>query len=69
MALQSMATDLQTRQTVWISTNTKTGNQANSHTRPDRDWDGLSAADYAGLSAHRYRSDVLPCPLTGWSKN
>ena len=69
MALLSQASDLQTRQTVWVSTNTKTGNQANSHTRPGWDFDGIPAADYAGMSAHRYCSDIRPCPLTGWSKN
>jgi hypothetical protein len=57
MALYSMATDLQTRQTVWVSTNVVKGRpQLNSH-RDDRlgrslaqsGIDGLSAADLAGL--------------------
>jgi len=58
MALYNMASDLQTRQTVWVGTNVKAGKgQANSHTR---DWqhDGLPAADLAGLAAHAYRNDV-----------
>lgn len=57
MALYSMATDLQTRQTVWVSTNVVKGRpQLNSH-RQDRlgaslaagGIDGFSAADLAGL--------------------
>ena len=51
MALYSQASDLKTRQTVWVSTNTKTGRQANSHTRSwDFDGDGLSAVELADLS-------------------
>jgi hypothetical protein len=49
MALYSMASDLQTRQTVWVGTNVKAGKgQANSHTRG---WqhDGLPAAELADL--------------------
>lgn len=57
MALYNMATDLQTRQTVWVSTNVVKGRpQLNSH-RQDRlgaslaasGIDGFSAADLAGL--------------------
>jgi hypothetical protein len=57
MALYNMATDLQTRQTVWVSTNVVKGRpQLNSH-RSDRlgaslaagKIDGFSAAELAGL--------------------
>lgn len=57
MALYNIATDLTTRQTVWVSTNVVKGRpQLNSH-RDDRAGrclategiDGLSAADLAGL--------------------
>jgi hypothetical protein len=57
MALYNIATDLQTRQTVWVSTNVAKGRpQLNSH-RDDgagrslasHGVDGLSAAELAGL--------------------
>jgi len=57
MALYNIATDLKTRQTVWISTNVVKGRpQLNSH-RQDRlgaslaagGIDGFSAAELAGL--------------------
>ena len=49
MALYSMASDLITRQTVWVGTNVKAGRgQANSHTR-GWDHDGLPAAELADL--------------------
>ena len=49
MALYNQASDLQTRQTVWIGTNVKAGRgQANSHTRGWQD-DGLPAAELADL--------------------
>jgi hypothetical protein len=71
MALLSQASDLQTRQTVWIPTDVAKGReQANSHTRTNFSVDGLIAADWAGMSAHQHRADVTPCPITGWrSKN
>jgi len=51
MALFSQASDLQTGETIWISTNIKTGRQANSHTRKwDFAGDGLSAVEWADLS-------------------
>jgi hypothetical protein len=49
MALYNQASDLQTRQTIWVGTNVKAGRgQANSHTRG---WesDGLPAAELADL--------------------
>lgn len=61
MALYNIATDLTTRQTVWVSTNVVKGRpQLNSH-REDRlgaslaasGVDGLTAADLAGLH-HSY---------------
>ena len=71
MALLSQASDLQTRQTVWVGTKVsnlpkfngtewevKQGHQANSHTRANFTVDGLSAADLAGMSAHAFRNDV-----------
>jgi hypothetical protein len=59
MALLSQASDLKTRQTVWVGTNVAKGkDQANSHTRTDFTVDGLSAADLAGMSAHAFRNDV-----------
>jgi hypothetical protein len=58
MALLSQATDLKTRQTVWVSTNTATGEQINSHNRTNFSVDGLIAADWAGMSAHAHRNDV-----------
>jgi hypothetical protein len=59
MALLSQASDLITRQTVWVSTNVAKGkDQANSHTRDNFTVDGLSAADLAGMSAHAFRNDV-----------
>jgi hypothetical protein len=57
MALYNIATDLKTRQTVWVSTNVVKGRpQLNSH-RDDRlgaslaqaGIDGFSAAELAGL--------------------
>jgi hypothetical protein len=57
MALFNIASDLQTRQTIWVSTNVVKGRtQLNSH-RPDRlgaslaaeGIDGFSAAEWAGL--------------------
>lgn len=53
----SQASDLQTRQIIWVSRKVN-GDQANSHTRPGRTVDGLSAADWAGLSARAHREDV-----------
>jgi hypothetical protein len=59
MALLSQASDLQTRQTVWVGTNVAKGkDQANSHTRDNFTVDGLSAADLAGMSAHAFRTDA-----------
>jgi hypothetical protein len=63
MALFSMASDLQTRQTVWVGTNVKAGKgQANSHTR---DWqhDGLPAVELADL---HHDGTAHPCPVSGW---
>jgi hypothetical protein len=75
MALLSQASDLITRQTVWIGTKVsnlpkfngtewevKQGHQANSHTR---DWqnDGLSAAELADLHTD---NKSHPCPVSGW---
>ena len=49
MALYSQASDLQTRQTIWVGTNVKSGKgQANSHTR-GWDFDGIPAAELADL--------------------
>jgi hypothetical protein len=66
MALYNIASDIQTRQTVWIGTNVKSGRgQANSHTR-GWDRDGLPAAELADLHTdwqgwsgpgNRYRCD------------
>ena len=53
MALYSQATDLQTRQTIWISTNVVKGRpQLNSHRSASyakAGVDGFSAAELAGL--------------------
>ena len=57
MALYNQATDLQTRQTVWVGT-VVGRDQANSHTRAAFTSDGISAAELAGLAAHAYRTDV-----------
>lgn len=49
MALYNQASDLQTRQTIWVGTNVAKGrDQANSHSRG---WnhDGLPAAELADL--------------------
>jgi hypothetical protein len=56
--LLSQASDLQTRQTVWVSTNTATGEQINSHNRANFSVDGLIAADWAGMATHAHRNDV-----------
>lgn len=49
MALYSQASDLNTRERIWVGTNVVKGkNQANSHTR-EWDHDGLTTADLAGL--------------------
>jgi len=49
MALYNQASDLVTRQTVWVGTNVKAGRgQANSHTRGWQD-DGLPSAELADL--------------------
>jgi hypothetical protein len=58
MALLSQATDLKIRQTVWVSTNTATGEQINSHNRTNFSVDGLIAADWAGMSAHAHCNDI-----------
>jgi hypothetical protein len=57
MATYNIATDLRTRQTVWVGT-VAGKDQANSHTRSTFTVDGLSAADLAGLAAHAHRTDV-----------
>jgi hypothetical protein len=53
MALFNIATDLQTRQTVWVSTNVVKGRpQFNSHrseSMAQAGIDGFSAAELAGL--------------------
>ena len=56
--LLSQATDLKTQQTIWVSTNTATGEQINSHNRTNFSVDGLIAADWAGMSAHAHRTDA-----------
>ena len=61
----SQASDLQTRQIIWVSRKVNGTDQSNSHTRPGRTVDGLSAADWAGLSAHAHRADVGACPVGG----
>jgi len=49
MALYSQATDLNTRERIWVGTNVVRGkSQANSHTR-NWDFDGIATADLAGL--------------------
>jgi hypothetical protein len=59
MALLSQASDLKTRQRVWVSTNTSTGEQTHSHSEGDYfHYDGMSAAAIAGMSAHAYCKDV-----------
>jgi hypothetical protein len=56
MALYSQASDLQTRQTVWVGTNVVKGkSQRNSHTS-NQDFDGLIAAELADLCT----------PYQGW---
>jgi hypothetical protein len=57
MATYNQATDLQTRQIVWVGT-VAGRDQANSHTRAAFMTDGISAAELAGLAAHAYRTDV-----------
>lgn len=53
MALLNIATDLATRQTVWVSTNVVKGRpQLNSHSSPSyakAGIDGFSAVELAGL--------------------
>jgi hypothetical protein len=71
MALLNIASDIVTRQTVWVGTKVSnlpkfngaewevTGKaQANSHNRDNFTVDGLSAADLAGMSAHAFRTDA-----------
>lgn len=49
MALYTQASNLQTRQTIWVGTNVAKGrDQANSHSR-GWDHDGLPAAELADL--------------------
>jgi len=49
MALYNIASDVNTRETIWISTNIVKGKgQANSHTR-NWDFDGIATAELAGL--------------------
>ena len=57
MATYNQATDLRTRQTVWVGT-VAGRDQANSHTRAAFTTDGISAAELAGLATHAYRNDV-----------
>ena len=55
MALLTPATDIQTKQIIWISTNIEKGlKQSNSHTNENLSSDGLTAADWSGLYSHRY---------------
>ncbi len=59
MALFSQASDIKTRQTVWVGTNVVKGNsQANSHTRK-WDYDGLSAVELSYLHTD-YHGNVDP---------
>ena len=48
----NVATDLKTRQIIWVLTVPGKG-QANSHTRPNR-MDGAQASEIAGLYASHY---------------
>ena len=49
MALYTQASDLQTRQTIWVATNVVKGrDQANSHSR-GWEFDGLPSAELADL--------------------
>ena len=57
MATYNQATDLRTRQTVWVGT-VAGRDQANSHTRAAFTTDGISAAELAGLATHAFRTDV-----------
>ena len=51
MALFSQASDLQTGETVWVASNVRHGGQqSNSHTWKDRDFDGLTAVQIADLA-------------------
>ena len=65
MALYNQASDLNTRQIVWVGT-VAGRDQANSHTRDSFTSDGMSAADLAGMSAHHNRADIDACPTSGW---
>jgi hypothetical protein len=65
MAHYNVATDLVTRQTVWVGT-VSGRDQANSHTRAAFTSDGISSAELAGLAAHAHRADVDRCPISGW---
>ena len=74
MALLSMATDLTTRQTIWVGTNVAKGRpQLNSH-RPDNygqamakaGIDGYGAAELADL---HFDGTSRTCPVSGWRSN
>ena len=71
MALYSMASDLTTRQTVWISTNVVKGRpQLNSH-RGDNVGESLRRSGVDGLTAVEladlhHDGTARPCPTSGW---
>ena len=51
MALFSQASDLQTGETIWVASNVRHGGQqSNSHTWKDRDFDGLTAVQIADIA-------------------
>lgn len=73
MALYSQATDLTTRQTVWISTNVvKDRPQLNSH-RGDNVGESLRRSGVDGLSAVEladlHTDGSACCPISGWRSN
>jgi hypothetical protein len=60
MAVLSQASDLTTRQTIWVAHDIVKGkDQINSHNRADFNCDGLSAADWASLYAEKYQNDAV----------
>ena len=67
MALLSMASDLETGETIWVSANVlHGGQQANSHTWKDLGFDGVTAVQMAGIHNNR---KSRPCPVSGWRSN
>lgn len=66
--IYNIATDIATRQTIWVGTNAAQGKvQSNSHNE-QLEYDGLTAIELAGMYAHQYRKEArVRCPISGWT--